>query len=43
MDHDNIILSGPDLGAIELECEVWGEPVENKGEVDDDEDEDNEA
>ena len=35
---DDIILSGPDLGAIELRCEVWGEPVDHKGEEDEDED-----
>ena len=33
---DDIILSGPDLGAIELRCEVWGEPVGHKGEEDED-------
>ena len=35
---DDIILSGLDLGAIELQCEVWGEPVDHKGEEDEDED-----
>ena len=33
---DDIILSAPDLGAIELQCEIWGEPVDNKVEEDED-------
>lgn len=33
---DDIILSVPDLGAIELRCEIWGEPVDDKVEEDED-------
>ena len=33
---DDIILSAPDLGAIELQCEIWGELVDNKAEEDED-------
>lgn len=33
---DDIILSAPDLGAIELQCEIWGEPVDKKIEEDED-------
>ena len=34
--NDDIILSAPDLGAIELRCEIWGEPVDDKVEEDED-------
>ena len=35
---DDIILSAPDLGAIELRCDIWGEPVDGKVEEEEDDD-----
>ena len=38
---DDIILSTPALGAIKLQCETWGEPVDDT--VEDDEDDEDDA
>ena len=40
---DDIILSDPDLGAIKLRCETWGEPVDGKAEDDEDEEDEDDA
>ena len=37
---DDIILSAPNLGTIELQCETWGEPVDDKAEDDEDDEDD---